>query len=256
MSVIVIVYGSFIYLVFFRFKLLPWNKVTRLPALAVGLLLCIGFLMGIENLTPKSSQAVITGRIADIAPQVGGEVVEVPIEQNVEVEAGTVLFRLDPTLFEARVPDLEAALKLARLRLGQFQELARADAAPRFQLEQVEIEIDGTATFAAAYGANREDTAQRCDDTNTGFGLRLNWNELGDGEHTLRALADGKELGRATFTVTTLGETFLTGASGVYDLPDFPEPDATVTVEWREASQNFVIIEAEGVERPSPDPVE
>ncbi len=122
--------------------------------------------------------------------------------------------------------------------------------------EQVEIEIDGTATFAAAYGANREDTAERCDDSNTGFGLRLNWNELGDGEHTLRALADGKELGRATFTVTTLGETFLTGASGVYDLPDFPEPDATVTVEWREASQNFVIIEVDGVERPSPDPVE
>ena len=122
--------------------------------------------------------------------------------------------------------------------------------------EQVEIEIDGTGTFAAAYGANREDTAEVCDDTNTGFGLRLNWNELGDGEHTLRALADGKELGRATFTVTTLGETFLTGASGVYDLPDFPEPDATVTVEWREASQNFVIIEVDGVERLSPDPVE
>ena len=122
--------------------------------------------------------------------------------------------------------------------------------------EQVEIEVDGTATFAAAYGANREDTAERCDDSNTGFGLRLNWNELGDGEHTVRALADGKELGRATLTVTTLGETFLTGASGVYDLPGFPEPDTTVTVEWQEASQNFVIIEADGIERPSPDPVE
>ena len=122
--------------------------------------------------------------------------------------------------------------------------------------EQVEIELDGTATFAAAYGASREDTAEVCDDSNTGFGLRLNWNELGDGEHTVRALADGKELGRATFTVTTLGETFLTGASGVYDLPDFPEPDTTVTVEWQEASQNFVIIEADGVERQSPDPVE
>ena len=56
--------------------------------------------------------------------------------------------------------------------------------------------------------------------------------------------------------MTTLGETFLTGASGVYDLPDFPEPDTTVTVEWREASQNFVIIEVDGVERLSPDPVE
>jgi len=111
--------------------------------------------------------------------------------------------------------------------------------------EQVEIEIDGTDIFEAAYGTDREDTAERCDDSNTGFGLRLNWNEFGDGEHTLRALADGEEFGRATFTVTTLGETFLTGASGVYDLPDFPEPDTTVTVEWQEASQNFVIIEVQ-----------
>ncbi len=111
--------------------------------------------------------------------------------------------------------------------------------------EQVEIEIDGTEIFEAAYGTDREDTAEICDDSNTGFGLRLNWNEFGDGAHTLRALADGEEFGRATFTVTTLGETILTGASGVYDLPDFPEPDTTVTVEWQEARQNFVIIEVQ-----------
>ena len=90
------------------------------------------------------------------------------------------------------------------------------------------------------------DTAEICDDIHTGFGLRLNWNEYGDGEHTVRALADGEEFGRATFTVTTLGETFLTGASGVYDLPDFPEPDTTATVEWQEASQNFVIAGVDG----------
>ena len=111
--------------------------------------------------------------------------------------------------------------------------------------EQVEIEIDGTDIFEAAYGTDRVDTAEICDDSNTGFGLRLNWNEFGDGEHTLRALADGEEFGRATFTVMTLGETFLMGARGVYDLPDFPEPDTIVTVEWQEASQNFVIIEVQ-----------
>ena len=111
--------------------------------------------------------------------------------------------------------------------------------------ERVEIEIDGTDIFEASYGTDRMDTAEICDDSNTGFGLRLNWNEYGDGEHTVRALADGEEFGRATFTVTTLGETFLMGASGVYDLPDFPEPDTIVTVEWQEASQNFVIIEVQ-----------
>lgn len=35
------------------------------------------------------------------------------------------------------------------------------------------------------------------------FVLPFNWNLLGDGTHTVRALADGVEFDRATFTVTT-----------------------------------------------------
>ena len=88
--------------------------------------------------------------------------------------------------------------------------------------EQVEIEIDGTDIFEASYGTDRVDTAEICEDSNTGFGLRLNWNEYGDGEHTVRALADGEEFGRATFTVTTLGETFLMGASVCTIYPTSP----------------------------------
>ena len=37
-----------------------------------------------------------------------------------------------------------------------------------------------------------------CGDSNNGFGLLFNWNLLGNGDHTIRALADGVELGRAT----------------------------------------------------------
>ena len=50
---------------------------------------------------------------------------------------------------------------------------------------------------------------------NNGFGLLFNWNLLGTGQHTIRVLADGGggEFARATFTVTTLGEEFLRGAS-------------------------------------------
>ncbi len=74
----------------------------------------------------------------------------------------------------------------------------------------------------AAYGTIREDTASVCGNTNNGFGLLFNWNRLGDGVHTARALADGREFGRARLLVTTLGEEFLTGVSGAYRLPDFP----------------------------------
>ena len=55
--------------------------------------------------------------------------------------------------------------------------------------DTVEIEING-ATHIAAYGTDRADTEERCGDTDNGFGLLFNWNLLGDGEHTVRALAD------------------------------------------------------------------
>ena len=109
--------------------------------------------------------------------------------------------------------------------------------------QRVEIEINGSTTLEAGYGTIREDTAGVCGDTNNGFGLLFNWNLLGDGTHTARALADGREFGRARFTVTTLGTEFLTGVSGTYRLPNFPEQGMDVIVEWQQASQNFVITE-------------
>ncbi len=107
---------------------------------------------------------------------------------------------------------------------------------------RVEIEMNG-AKLEAAYGTIRGDTTSVCGDSNNGFALLYNWNLLGDGTHTVRALADGREFGRATFTVTTLGSEFLTGVSAGYWLPDFPQAGERVGVEWQQASQNFVIAE-------------
>ena len=109
------------------------------------------------------------------------------------------------------------------------------------EAQTVEIEIDGTTTLEAVYGTSRGDTTDRCGDSNNGFGLLFNWNLLGDGPHTVRVLADGREFGRARFTVTTLGRESLTGVSGTYRLPNFPEQGKNVIVQWQQASQNFVM---------------
>ena len=44
-----------------------------------------------------------------------------------------------------------------------------------------------------------------------------------------------------TETVTTLGEEFVQRAAGTCEAADFPTPGETVTVQWQEAQQNFVI---------------
>ncbi len=111
--------------------------------------------------------------------------------------------------------------------------------------EEVVIELNG-APQPAAYGTERLDTEEACGDTANGFGLLFNWNLLGEGEHEVVAFVDGEELGRATVRVTTLGEEFLRGVTGECTVEDFPMLGETVTLEWQQNSQNFVVTDVEG----------
>ena len=107
----------------------------------------------------------------------------------------------------------------------------------------VEIEFDGGPPFEAAYGTSRNDTQSICGDTDNGFGLLFNWNLLGDGVHTVRALADGVAFANVTITVTTLGlGEFPTGLSGAYALPNFPQAGPQTNIQWQQSQQNFVIV--------------
>ena len=110
--------------------------------------------------------------------------------------------------------------------------------------EEVVIELNGQPQ-PAAYGTERLDTLEMCGDTANGFGLLFNWNLLGEGEHEVVAVVDGEELGRATVRVTTLGAEFVRGAEGECVVEDFPMPGETVTLEWQQNSQNFVITDVE-----------
>lgn len=111
--------------------------------------------------------------------------------------------------------------------------------------ERIDIEIDGAATFTAAYGTEREDTRAACGDADNGFSLLINWNLLGDGARTVRVLADGALVGEASLTVSTFGTEFLAGASGTYVLHDFPRGGRNTTIRWEEGLQNFVIVGVE-----------
>ncbi len=105
---------------------------------------------------------------------------------------------------------------------------------------EIVIELAGTPV-QAAYGTPRGDTRPVCGDSNNGFSLLVNWNNLGPGEHPVRALADGVEFARTTVRVTTFGVEFLRGVSATFPLLDFPYPGDTTVVQWDESQQNFVI---------------
>ena len=141
MLIIAGVYAAAVYLLFFKLKLLPWNKISQGLVVLIGVVILTLFLVGLQGLTPASVQGGITGRIVEIAPQVSGRVIMVKAEPNVTVDEGALLFSIDPVLFESRIDEFEARLELARLRLEQYQELAAGKAGSEFQVQQSRAEV-------------------------------------------------------------------------------------------------------------------
>jgi hypothetical protein len=107
---------------------------------------------------------------------------------------------------------------------------------------QVDIEVLGRGSLPAVYGEARDDTRADCGDSNNGFSLLFNWNDLGEGVHTVRALADGEEFARAAVTVATLGRPFFQGApQSDFPLANFPANGQTTLLRWQESRQQFVL---------------
>jgi len=83
-----------------------------------------------------------------VAPELGGRVVELLVDEGDDVEAGQLLVRLDGTLLEAQIEVAQAAVDVAEAGLAQ----ARAGARPE-QIRQAEAAL--AQTEAARDGAYR-----------------------------------------------------------------------------------------------------
>ena len=98
------------------------------------------------------------------------------------------------------------------------------------------------------YGTERTDVRAngQCldnDHDNVGFVAIWNWGNLGDGEHTAVAYDNRVKFAESTFTVTTPGTDFLTGASKRITVEDFPMLGDSMVLEWNQSTQHFEIVE-------------
>ncbi len=80
-----------------------------------------------------------------VAPELGGRVVELLVEEGDEVEAGQVLVRLDGTMLEAQIEAAQGGLDLAQAQLAQARAGARPEQVRQAQaaLAQAEAARDG-----------------------------------------------------------------------------------------------------------------
>jgi RND family efflux transporter MFP subunit len=123
-----------------RLKLVPFNLFWKISPVLVLLLLLVGLFIPMGWGAPQG--ALLVGRHSvSIVPDVSGEVIDVPVNPNVPLKSGDVLFRIDPVPFEAQVKVLEAQLSLSELRFKQMSELASKAAGRQFDVEQREAEV-------------------------------------------------------------------------------------------------------------------
>lgn len=83
---------------------------------AAALVLVVNVLF--NRLTPYTSETTLRAPVIGVAPNVAGDVVEVPVRDNQRVRAGEVLFRIDARRYQAAVEQAEAALAAAGQQVG------------------------------------------------------------------------------------------------------------------------------------------
>ena len=107
-------------------------------------------LVQVELAEPEAEGLMASGFIeaeeVTIAPELGGRVIELLVDEGDEVEAGQVLAQLDRTLLEAQIEVTQAALDVAQAGLAQALAGARPEQIRQAEanLAQAEAARDGT----------------------------------------------------------------------------------------------------------------
>ncbi|WP_317933177.1 HlyD family secretion protein [Halioxenophilus sp. WMMB6] len=100
------------------------QSMRRLTIMLVGpLVLIIGvtaYYLSTAN-SVNTDNAYIQQSKVSISAEVGGRIVEVAVEENQQVQAGDLLFRIDPEPYQLAVLEAEASVARAKAKLVQLQ---------------------------------------------------------------------------------------------------------------------------------------
>src|SRR6185503_7605561 len=190
------IYSFFAWLIFFKFKWLSWNIVSQVIVVTIPIVGLTALILLLNIVAPSSHDVRVVNYVIPINTPVRGLVTEVPIEPNQPIKKGDVLFKIDPTPYAITVTNYEAQitrlkvqlltaeassrnlqeslkgatgqkeaieskLKLSKLRLQQFKELADTGAGNKFDYEQAQADVqnlEGQLASAVAAEAQARET--------------------------------------------------------------------------------------------------
>ena len=187
--ILLLIYSGIVWVIFFKFKWLPWNFVSQVIVITLPIFALTALILYLNVVAPSSSDVRVLNYVVQVTPRVTGRVIEVPIEPNRPIRKGQVLFRIDPQPFQqklqelrSKLPEFEAKLDsaqaysrqlgeelkgarstrdaqsaklaLAIKREGQTGDLSRTGAGPKFDHEQAQTDVASLRADLAQTTAN------------------------------------------------------------------------------------------------------
>jgi len=116
------IYSLFVWLIFIKFKWLPWTTPWKVAVAIFPVLAIAAMLLLLNIFAPTTGDVRVVKYIVPVVSQVRGRVVEVPVENNRPVKKGDVLFGIDPTPYQNEVHSLEARLNADLAKVGADRE--------------------------------------------------------------------------------------------------------------------------------------
>ena len=112
-TLLLLIYAALSVAIFKIFKI-PLTKWTVPTAVLGGIIFIVTIILLMNYNHPYTKVARTVVVTTPIVPLVKGRVVEVPVQPNVPLKKGDVLFRIDPTAFQATVDEKRALVAKAK----------------------------------------------------------------------------------------------------------------------------------------------
>ena len=147
---IVAIFNVYLVILFLlvKLKIISFSLFWKCSPAIVLVLLLFGLFIPMGWGAP-SGAAIVVRNSVPIVPEVAGEVIDVPVQPNTPLQAGDVLFRIDPVPFRAAVDQYvaqlardQAMLAKDQTNLTRYRELVVQSSAPRQQAEDQKYIVD------------------------------------------------------------------------------------------------------------------
>lgn len=130
------IYAFFVWLIFIKFKWLPWNTQTQVIVVIIPIVGMAALILTLNVVAPSSSDVRVMKYVVQILPQVRGRVIEVPVEPNRLVRKGELLLKIDPTPYLNELNTAKAKLAADEAKFAQATANVADAAAGEKQLQE------------------------------------------------------------------------------------------------------------------------